>query len=147
MRVPTAALPPIVLAVAVMAPGACGQAGSSDTSKFKDPTQKRVAQAVYDLRDAVAKRDQDKVCASFLTVPVQKQLAAQAKASGRGSTCGDELKDSLQDVDSTDLTVQTVNVTGNTATVTYKTKVASGPDPITTLQMANQNGWRVSTLP
>src|SRR5438270_7211619 len=109
MRVPTAALPPIVLAVAVMAPGACGQASKSDTSKFQEPA-KSVAQAVYDLRDAVAKRDQAKVCASYLTLTVQKQLAAQAKASGRGSTCPDELKDSLQDIDSTDLTVQKVDV-------------------------------------
>ncbi|MDX6639909.1 MAG: hypothetical protein QOF12_920 [Solirubrobacteraceae bacterium] len=146
MRLRAAALPPIVLAVALMAPGACGQSGSSDTSKFSGPS-KNVAQRVYDLRDAVAKRDQTKICDTYFTAALRTKLAALAKTDRRGSTCPDQLKDSLQDVDSTDLTVQKVTITGSDATVTYKTNVTSGPDPIDTLHLTNQQGWRVSQLP
>jgi hypothetical protein len=146
MRLRAVALPPIVLAAALMGPGPCGSAGKSDTSKFSG-TSKDVAQAVYDMRDAVAKRDQGKVCDTYFTVALKNKLAALARQDRRGSSCSDQLKDSLQDVDSTDLTVQSVKVSGNRATVTYKTKVQNGPDPTDTLQMSNEHGWRVAQLP
>ncbi|MCW2966954.1 MAG: hypothetical protein JWM71_726 [Solirubrobacteraceae bacterium] len=146
MRLRAAALPPIVLAVALMAPGGCGSSTKSDTSKFSG-TSKDVAQAVYDMRDAVSKRDQSKVCETYFTAALQSKLAALAKQDKRGTTCADQLKDSIQDVDSTDVTVKTVTVNGNKATVTYTTSLQNGPDASDTLQMSNEHGWRVAQLP
>jgi hypothetical protein len=146
MRIRAAALPPIVLAVALMAPGACGSSTSSDTSKFSGAS-KDVAQAVYDLRDAVSKRDENKICDTLITPQLRTQLAALAVSSKRGTSCADELKNSLQDIDSTDLTVQTVNVTGTTATATIKTKVTHGASPVDTLHLVDDHGWRLSQLP
>jgi ketosteroid isomerase-like protein len=149
MRIRPAALPPIVLAGALMAPGACGAGGSSsDTSKFNGAA-KDVAQAVYDLRDAIAKRDENKICDDFVTDALRTQLAGLAKQGPhpRGTTCADELKDSIQDIDATDIKVQSVTVTGNTATATYRTNLSHGTDPVDTLHFANQRGWRLTQLP
>jgi hypothetical protein len=146
MRIRPAAIPPILLAGALMAPGACGAGGSSsDTSKFSG-TEKDVAQAVFDLRDAVAKRDESKVCDTYMTATLKAQLDRLARSSKRGADCADELKDSLQDIDSTDIKVKSVTVTGNTATATITTSVASGPDPTDVLHLQNEHGWRLSSL-
>ena len=144
MRLRPAALPPIVLAVALMAPGGCGVGkSSSDTSKFKGQ-EKDVAQAVYDFRDAVTKRDQSKICDSYVTAALKNKLAALAKSSKRGTSCADELQDSIQDIDATDIKIETVTITGNTATVTIKTNLQHGTDPTDTLQLQNERGWRLS---
>jgi len=147
MRKRLVALPPIVLAVALMAPGGCGVGGSSSsTSNLKNQTQKDVAQAIYDMRDAIAKRDQGKVCDSFLSTKLKNQLAGLAKKRN-GTDCSDELKDSLQDVDSTDIKVESVNVTGNSATATVKTNLPHGTDPCATYPMVNERGWRLDAAP
>jgi hypothetical protein len=146
MRLRAAALPPVLLAVVLMAPGGCGTTGKSDTSKFSG-TDKAVAQSVYDLRDAIAQRDEGKICDTYLTTALKNQLGNLAKQDKRGVTCADELKTSIQDVDSTDITVTAVSITGNTATATITTKVQKGPPPTDTLTLVNQHGWRLSKLP
>jgi hypothetical protein len=147
MRLRAAALPPVVLAAALMAPGGCGTAGKSDTSKFSG-ANKAVAQAVYDLRDAVVKHDYGKVCDTYVTTDVKNQLAAAARrAKPARVTCADRLKDSLQDVDATDITVTNVAVTGNTAIATFTSKLPHGTAPTNTLTLANQRNWRLSKLP
>jgi hypothetical protein len=146
MRIRPVAIPPIVLAVALMAPGACGGGSKSDTSKF-DGTDKDVAKAVYDFRDAVTKRDEGKICDQYFTAALRDKVAAAGKTAKRGSTCSDALKDSIQDIDATDITVQTVSVEGTKATVTIKTKVQKGDDPVDTLKLENIRGWRLAELP
>ena len=145
MRLRAAAIPPVLLAVVLMAPGGCGAGTTSDTSKFSG-TEKDVAQAVYDMRDAVAKRDENKVCDTYFTPALQSKLAALAKQDKRGTTCADQLQDSIQDISTTDITVESVKVSGNDATVTYKTNVPSGTDPVDTLHLTNARGWRLSQL-
>jgi len=146
MRRRAAALPPVVLAVALMAPGACGQSTKSDTGKFSG-AEKDAAQAVYDLRDAVAKRDEGKICDSYFTTALREEVARTAKAAGRGSTCADAIKDSIAVIDATDLSVERVDVKGRTATATIKTDLKQGTDPTDTLTLADERGWRVSKLP
>ncbi|MDX6664382.1 MAG: hypothetical protein QOG68_588 [Solirubrobacteraceae bacterium] len=146
MRIRARALPPVVLAVALMAPGACGQSQKSDFGSLKG-AQKDVAQAVYDLRDAVSKRDESKICDTYFTAALRDQVAAAGKAANRGSTCAAAIKDSIQDIDGTDLTVTSVQIEGTTATATIKTNVSKGTDPTDTLQLVNDRGWRISKLP
>src|SRR3954447_24232023 len=147
VRIPLAALPPTVLAVALMAPGGCGPGGSkSDTGKFKGD-QKDVAQAVYDLRDAISKRDESKICDSFVSAGFKAQLAAGAKTGHRGTRCSDDLKDSIQDIDGTDVKVESVDVSGKTATAKVKTNLAHGTDPCATYAFVDECGWRLSAPP
>ena len=140
-----ALLAPVAFAAAAIGAGPCGSTSkSSDTGNFSG-AKNDVAQAVLDLRDAISKRDESKICDSLLT----KSLAAQVKGDGRGSRCADNLKDSIQDVDATDLKVQAVTISGSSATATIKTDLPSGQtDPVDTLRFAKDaNGdWRLSGL-
>ena len=141
-----AAIPPIVLAVAALAPGGCGASSSNSADKFQG-REKEVAKAVDDLSDAARKRDASKICDEFLTTELKAKLAQLARVSKRGTDCADQLKDSLQDTTSLDLKVEDVSITGNTATVKVKTDVSHGKDPEYTLTLADQRGWRISQLP
>jgi hypothetical protein len=142
-----AAIPPLVLAAAALAPGGCG-AKSNSSSKFSGPA-KDVASAVDDLGSAARSRDAGKICDSLMTTDLRNKLAQLARVSHRGTTCKDQLKDSLQDTDSVDISVvpNGIKITGTTATVRVKTNLSRGTDPVDTLQMANQQGWRISRLP
>jgi hypothetical protein len=141
-----AAIPPVLLAAAALAPGGCGASSSNSADKFQG-REKQVAQTVDDLSDAARKRDASKICDELLTTELKAKLAGLARVSKRGTDCADQLKDSLQDTTSLDLKVEDVSITGNTATVKVKTNVSRGSDPVDTLQLAEQRGWRISELP
>ena len=97
MRIRRAALIPAFLALAAIGAGPCGRGQSADTGDFKG-TEKDVAQAVYDFRDAVAKRDESKICDTYLTPALKEQVAAKGKEAGRGSTCAKAIEDSIADM-------------------------------------------------
>jgi hypothetical protein len=148
MRLRPIALPPLFLAVVLMAPGACGQSSKSNAGDFQG-TEKDVAQTVFDFRDAVAKRDEGKICDAFLTATLRDEITQAAKSADRGSTCAKGIEDSIQDIDATDITIEKggISISGTTATVRYKTDLTEGDDPIDTLTLANERGWRISKLP
>ena len=141
-----AVIPPIVLAAAALAPGGCGATSQKNLGQFKD-REHDVAKTVYDLRDAAQRRDASKICDDYLTGALKADLALKAKATNRGKDCADELSDSLRDADSFDITVESVKVNGNDATVQIKTKLSHGKNPTDTLQLSNQQGWRLNALP
>jgi hypothetical protein len=149
MRLRPLALPPIFLAVVLMAPGACGQSSKSNAGDFQG-TEKDVAQAVFDFRDAVAKRDEAKVCDAFFTARLRDEVTRVSRAAGRGSTCAKAIEDSIRDIDATDITIVKggISITGDTATVKIKTDLSgNAEDPTDPLTLANQRGWRISKLP
>ena len=148
MRRRLLALPPVFLAVVLMAPGACGQSSKSNADDFQG-AQKDVAQTVFDFRDAVAKHDEGKVCDSFFTSALRDKVARDGKAAGRGSTCAKAIEDSIQDIDATDIEIAKngITVTGDKATVKITTTLTSCDDVQDTLQFANERGWRISQLP
>src|SRR5689334_5618529 len=100
---------PVVLAVAAVGVGPCGQSKSADTGDFKG-AEKDVAQTVYDFRDAVAKRDESKICDTYFTAGLKEQVTAKGKAADRGSTCAKAIEDSIADIDATDIKVQDVTI-------------------------------------
>ena len=140
-----AAIPPILLAAAALAPGGCGTASKKNLDKFKG-RQHDVARTVYDFRDAAQRRDAKKVCDSYLSTELKAKLAQLARVDHRGTDCADQVSDSLRDADSYDITVESVAISGNTATVQIKTDVAHGTDRKDTLQLVDQQGWRLSSL-
>jgi hypothetical protein len=149
MRLRPVALPPILLAVVLMAPGACGQANSNNADDFEG-AQKDVAEAVYDFRDAVAKRDENKICDSFFTGALRDEIVRVSQGADRGSTCAKAIEDSIQDIDATDIDIPKdgITITGNTATVKVKTNLSGDdPDRTDTLTLENERGWRISKLP
>ena len=148
MRLRPAALPPVFLAVVLMAPGACGQQAASNADDFEG-RQKDVAEAVYDLRDAIAKRDEAKICDAFFTDQLREELLRAAKAAGRGSTCAKAIEDVVQNIDATDIEIveDGITISGTSATVRFTTDLPKGEDPTDTLALTDERGWRIAKLP
>jgi hypothetical protein len=141
MRIRPVILVPALLAFGALGAGPCGRGQSADTGDFKG-TEKDVAQAVYDFRDAVAKRDESKICDTYFTAALK-----QSVADAHHSTCAKAIEDSVADIDATDIKVQDITVEGSTATVKVKTNLSKGADPIDSLTLADEHGWRISKLP
>ena len=151
MRIRPVHLVSVALGFAVIGAGPCGGGQKADTGDFKG-TEKDVAQAVYDFRDAVAKRDESKICDTYFTPQLKAAVTEKGKAAGRGDTCRDVIQDPIADIDATDIKVKDIKVTGDTAVVTVTTDLNKGPDPSDTLTLENTprgttSDWRISQLP
>src|SRR4051794_13625326 len=147
MKIRFVHLSSIALGFALLGAGPCGGSQKADTGDFKG-ADKDVAQAVYDFRDAVTKRDESKICDTYFTPELKAKVAADGKAANRGDTCSKVIQDSVADIDATDIKVKDVSVTGDkTAVVTVTTSLNKGPDASDTLKLENDRGWRISELP
>jgi hypothetical protein len=135
-----------LLTVAAVAPSIAG-CGATDNSKDYSGAKKDVATAIDDISSHARKLEARQVCDGFMTTELRAKLAARAKPDDRGTDCADQLKDSLRDVDVFDVDVQSISVTGNSATAKVKIKTSAEPDPVGTLTFVNQRGWRLSELP
>src|SRR3954447_4142725 len=125
MKIRAVHLLPAALGLVAIGAGPCGGSKSADTGSFSG-TEKDVAQAVYDFRDAVAKRDESKICDTYFTAALKAKVAASGKAADRGDTCAKAMEDPTADIDAPDIKVKDVNVTGNPATATVTTSLNKG---------------------
>jgi hypothetical protein len=135
------------LAAAALLAGCAPQSGGDSNADDFQGAEKDVAEAVFDFRDAIAKRDEKEVCDSFFTSELRDEIERVGKAADRGDTCSDVIADSIQDIDATDIEITDVTVEGSTATVEYKTDLSEGEDPTDTLTLEDDRGWRLSKLP
>lgn len=148
MRLRPAALTPAVLTAALLALSGCTQGTTANTDDFEG-TQKDVADAVFEFRDAVAKRDEAKICDAFFTDTLRDEIVRVGKGAGSGATCAKAIEESIQTIDAVDIEIPKDGITieGTTATVKIKTDLAEGTDPTDTLTLTNERGWRISKLP
>jgi hypothetical protein len=126
-----------LVVLAVLPLTACGAAQPSSSSKFKGEEGK-VAQVVDDLASAGSGHHPDKICSDILS----KEIVAELKTAG--GDCESEMKSAIDDASDFDLQVQSVKVTGNTATA----QVRQGDDgKTTTYSFVKENGaWRANEL-
>ena len=123
-----------MLAVAVLAAGCAPQQSSSSDSVTKFTGDQRAAAQTV---EAAGDSDEAKICNQSLS----RALAGRIAANGRG--CGPGVDAAIKDTDSTDMTVEAVRVTGNTATarVTYET---GKKDRTGTIRLVREGGgWRI----
>jgi hypothetical protein len=85
----------------------CAQPATS-TSKFSG-TKKAVAQVISDLSDDAGRSREADVCGKVLSARLQKAVAGT-------SSCVSEVKKAFEDADATKLEVDSVTVTGQSAT-------------------------------
>src|SRR5262245_23030050 len=129
-----------VLVAAALTLSACGQTSKDSTSDFKGQ-EKAVAQTVEDLQSAASKNDPDKICDEILAADLAKTI--KARATGDQKTCGDVLKDSLRDADSSELQVKKVAIDGTTATATVESDKSGDEKQTTELTLTKAgDGWR-----
>jgi hypothetical protein len=134
MRRSLAALP---LVVAALASGCTGSASS--TSDFQGE-QKQVADVVEKLQSAGETGDAKEICEQLLA----KSLADEIRAAG--SSCEQELEKAIDDADDFDLEVESVEITGNTATARVKGR-DRGADRVVTFEFEREgSSWRATSL-
>ena len=139
--------PALLLLLAALGLGACAQGAARDNADDFQGDERAVADAVFAFRDAVAKRDQDEVCEAYFTAQLRDDITESGKAAGRGSTCAQVVEDSIQDIDATEVEITDIRITGSGAEVDYKTDLTEGEDPVATLTLTDERGWRISELP
>jgi putative lumazine-binding protein len=103
-------LVPIALLLCPTALAACGTTASS--AGFKG-TEHDVAQTVVNLQSDITSGEEKKLCGTDLAASVVSSL-------GGKSACEATLKNQIAEIDNTELEVESVQVTGSTATAKVK---------------------------
>jgi hypothetical protein len=123
-----------LLALAVTA---CGSATVS-TSSFKGE-DKAVAQAVANLQSNATAGDEQKICAADLATPIVTRL-------GGTKGCETAIKNQLTEVDSFEVTVESVQIAGTKARANVRS-IKSGKTWLATLTLVREGGkWKTSEL-
>jgi hypothetical protein len=137
-----AAPPKLTAALAAAALLASGCAGAQkDSAKDFTGAEKQVATTVEDLQAAGKKGDETKICDDLLATALVNQIK-QAKST----TCATAVSTSLDDVDSYDIQVKKVTVSGTTATAAIESKDKDGNRPDTLTLVKEKGRWRISSL-
>lgn len=133
-------------AISALVLAGCAQSTQRSTGNLQG-TQKQVAQAIDDVATAAKRGDARKICDSYLSADVKAQLTRLARTSRRGTDCADQLKDSIRDADSFDVLVESVDVSGRRATARVQTRTPAARDPVDTITLVDERGWRIASLP
>ena len=125
-----------IASVPVCALGVSACATTTSTSSFKG-TDHAIAQRVADLQADETAGEEKKICANDLAAGVVKRLGGQ-----KGCEAG--VKDQV--VDNTEAVVESVQVSGTSATAKVKGTVA-GKKRITTVAFQKEGSqWKISSL-
>jgi copper chaperone CopZ len=133
LALPTAGAFAVSLALGL---GACGTSTTS-TSSFKGE-QHAVAETIANLQSHGTALEAKKVCsqdlASAVVIPLDKATGGCVKAIER----------QLKEIDSFEVTVESVKVSGATATAQVKS-VHEGKQKVSTVDLQKENGrWKIS---
>jgi hypothetical protein len=129
-------LAPLSVAFCALALAACGSAVS--TGSFKGEPH-AVAQTISNLQADATAAEQKKVCANDLAAAVVKRLGGQAR-------CESAIKTQLTEVDSLELTVQSITVAVGGATATASVRgIHEGKSRVGAVSLVKEGGkWKVS---
>jgi copper chaperone CopZ len=125
------------LPICGLAVSAC--ASTASTGNFKG-AQHAVAQTLGNLQSDVTGGEEKKICTIDLAAAVVSSL-------GGTKGCEAAIKTQLSEIDSTEVDVEAVQLSGRTATATVKDTV-SGKKALTKVSLVEEGGkWKVSGLP
>jgi hypothetical protein len=115
---------------------ACGTAGSTSTTGFTG-VKREVAQGIASLQSDAASVEQKKICAEDLAASVVRRL-------GGTKDCEAAIKRQLDQVDELEVSVESVNVSGSTATATVKS-IHEGKSKLSTVSLVKEgHTWKVA---
>jgi copper chaperone CopZ len=116
---------------------ACAQTVSTTGLKGES---KNVAETIKNLETDVTAGEQTKICKSDLS------SAVVARLNGSKGGCKQAIKNQLAEIDSFELTIQSVSATPPTATARVES-VYSGKKRISTVSLVKEDGkWKISAL-
>lgn len=131
------ALTLLCLPVLALGVAACGSATVS-TSSFSGE-DRNVAQAISNLQSHATDGEERKICAGDLASAVVKRL-------GGVGECETAIKSQLTEVDSFELSVGSVQITGTTASAVVKS-INAGKTRLSTLTLVKEGSkWKTSGL-
>ena len=141
---PARTLPALVAAVLAAALLAAGCAPSTDsssnsTSKFKGDAR-LAAQTIEDLQSAANDSDEAEICDQLLA------RAFAGRIASAGGSCTDGVDEAIKDADSIDMTVESVQVSGDQATARVKLETGKD-DRRATFRLVRENRrWKIAGL-
>ena|SRR5215207_4205777 len=136
---PRSLLALLVAAAAVVA-GCGGQQSSEDTSDRFRGQQRLVANTVEDLQSAAEDSDEGKICRDLLA-----QALADRLARGTGG-CQATVAAALDDTDTNELDVRSVQITGERATARVRLETGDRDRVARVTLVRERNGWRIAAL-
>ena len=126
-----------LVSICPLAVSACSTA--STTANFKG-TEHAVAQTVGNLQSDVTAGEQKKICANDLAASVVEKL-------GGTKGCEAAIKSQLAEIDSTESSVEKVQVSGKTATASVRNTIAGKKNQVTKVTLVEEGGkWKISGL-
>jgi len=130
--------PLALLCAPLLAFGVSACASTTASSSFKGE-QHTVAQVISNLQSDVVASDQKKICANDLASAVVSSL-------GGAKRCEGTIKNQLTEVDTPEVTVQSIQLNGASASAQVQSTYA-GKKRIGTLTLVKEAGkWKVSKL-
>ena len=134
-------MPRALLAVPlVLAALACGCTGSSSSATRFEGEEGQVADQVEKLQSAGESGNAKEICDELLARELREQMQAS------GSDCERELDKAIKDADDFDLEVESVTITGDTATAKVKGRDGDA-DRVRDYEFVREgSSWRASSL-
>jgi hypothetical protein len=132
-----------LLCAPVLAFGLSACAATVSTSGLKGES-KAAAETIKDLQSNVTAGDNKKICEKDLAASVVKSLA-----SSNGG-CQEAVKKQLSEIDSVELTVEAIQVSGTSATAKVKS-IYSGKKKYSTMTLVKEgagskSAWKISSV-
>jgi hypothetical protein len=135
----TLARPAALLCIPLLALGVSACASTTSSSGFKGEPHE-IAQAISNLQSEAAAGEAQKICEDLLSSAVTARLSA---AHGG---CTQALKSQLTQVDSPELTIESIELHGTSASASVKS-VYAGKSQIGTLLLVKEDGkWKISKV-
>jgi hypothetical protein len=128
----------LLLVAAGLATG-CGASTSNSASNFSGD-KKDVATTVDDLASAAKKSDEAKICTDLLTPALIDTL----RAADSNVSCNTAINDAIKDADTFDMTVKSVNVTGDKATAVVDSKHKDANDTLAFEKVGGR--WKIANF-
>ena len=137
---PRRALPSVLAVALALLAGGCASTATTKGAGSFHGEQAIVASTVSDFQSAARNRDASKLCKQLL----DPALTAQLHDSGGG--CTHVLGNQLNTIENYDLTIESIEVSGTTATARVKS-ISNGNTHFDTLKLTKVgSAWRVSGL-
>ena len=129
------------LALAALLAGCTASGSNSDSSSDFKGASALVATTIEDLQSAASKGDETEICGQLLAARLVGRLSA------RGKDCRTVVQDALDAADTSNLTVESVRITGDTAVARVKAETGDR-DRIETVGLVRErNRWKIARLP
>jgi hypothetical protein len=132
-----------LLCAPALALGLSACAATVSTSNFTGDA-KAAAETIKDLQSNVTAGDNKKICENDLASAVVKRLASSSGG------CQEAIKKQLAEIDSVELTVESIKVSGTTATAKVKS-IYAGKKKLSTMSLSKERAgakskWKISSF-